>query len=153
MEKRITYIVVTALFLIYIAAVLCLCLLDLSDKTPVLPKFFLGIPMDKVAHFLMFFAYPATGWLMLTYNKKIRMRSGFFFPMLLITGLLFAAFTEMAQGLLTSYRQPDSLDFLADAIGIITGSCLIWALQKPLRRVFDKLQGYFHGILHKNCRE
>ncbi len=153
MEKRITYIAVTALFLLYITAVILLCLLNLSDKTPELPKFFLGIPMDKLVHFLMFFAYPAMGWLMLTYNKALRLRPSFIFPVLLITGLLFAAFTEMAQGLLTTYRQPDSLDFLADAIGIISSTCLIWALQKPLQKLFDRMQRYFHGILHKNCRE
>lgn len=147
MEKRKTYIIVTALFLLYIAAVLCLCLLNLSDKTPELPKFFLGIPMDKLAHFLMFFAYPATGWLMLTYNKTIKMRQVFIFPVLLITGLLFAAFTETAQGLFTTYREPDNLDFVADAIGILSSTFLIRILQKPLRKLFDGLQEYFHRIL------
>ena len=149
MEKRKTYIIVTALFLVYIAAVLCLCLLNLSDKTPELPKYFLGIPMDKIAHFLMFFAYPATGWLMLTYNKTLKMRQGFIFPALLITGLLFAAFTEAAQGYLTSYREADTMDFAADAIGIFSSTLLIWALQKHLKKLFDSLQEYFHRVLYK----
>ena len=149
MQKRITYIVVTAMFLLYIVAVLCLCLLNLSDKTPELPQYFLGIPMDKLAHFLMFFAYPVVGWLMLTYNKTIKMRQGFIFPVLLITGLLFAAFTEIAQGLLTTYREPDNMDFIADAIGIISSILLIWTLQKPLRKLFDGLQEYFHRVLYK----
>ena len=147
MEKRKTYIIVTALFLVYIAAVLCLCLLNLSDKTPELPKYFLGIPMDKIAHFLMFFAYPATGWLMLTYNKTLKMRQGFTFPVLLITGLLFAAFTETAQGLFTTYREPDNMDFVADAIGILSCTFFIWAFQKPLKKLFDSMQEYFHNLL------
>ena len=147
MQKRKTYVIVTALFLLYIAAVLCLCLLNLSDKTPELPKYFLGIPMDKLAHFLMFFAYPAIGWLMLTYNKRIKMRQGFIFPVLLTTGLLFAAFTETAQGLFTTYREPDNLDFVADAIGILSCTFFIWVFQKPLRKLFDRLQEYFHKIL------
>ena len=147
MEKRKTYIIVTAVFLVYIAAVLCLCLLNLSNKTPELPKYFLGIPMDKIAHFLMFFAYPATGWLMLTYNKTLKMRQGFTFPVLLITGLLFAAFTETAQGLFTTYREPDNMDFVADAIGILSCTFLSWAFQKPLRKLFDRLQEYFHNLL------
>jgi VanZ family protein len=149
MQKRITYIVVTALFLLYIVAVLCLCLLNLSDKTPELPQYFLGIPMDKLAHFLMFFAYPVVGWLMLTYNKMLSMRTNLIFPVLLITGFLFAAFTEAAQGLLTTYREPDNMDFIADAIGIISSSLLIWTLQKPLRKLFDGLQEYFHRVLYK----
>ena len=147
MEKRKTYIIVTALFLVYIAAVLCLCLLNLSDKTPELPKYFLGIPMDKIAHFLMFFAYPATGWLMLTYNKTLKMRQGFTFPVLLITGLLFAAFTETAQGLFTTYREPDNMDFVADAIGILSCTFFIWAFQKPIRKLYDSMQEYFHNLL------
>ena len=149
MQKRITYIVVTALFLLYIVAVLCLCLLNLSDKTPELPQYFLGIPMDKLAHFLMFFAYPVVGWLMLTYNKMLSMRTNLIFPVLLITGFLFAAFTEAAQGLLTTYREPDNMDFIADAIGIISSILLIWTLQKPLRTLFDGLQEYFHRVLYK----
>jgi VanZ family protein len=149
MQKRITYIVVTALFLLYIVAVLCLCLLNLSDKTPELPQYFLGIPMDKLAHFLMFFAYPVVGWLMLTYNKTIKMRQGFIFPVLLITGLLFAAFTEAAQGLLTTYREPDNLDFIADAIGIFSASLLMRIFNKPAQKVCDKIQEYMHGKLHK----
>lgn len=149
MQKRITYIVVTALFLLYIVAVLCLCLLNLSDKTPELPQYFLGIPMDKLAHFLMFFAYPVVGWLMLTYNKTIKMRQGFIFPVLLITGLLFAAFTEAAQGLLTTYREPDNMDFIADAIGIISASLLMRIFNKPARKVCDMVQEYMHGKLHR----
>ena len=149
MQKRITYIVVTALFLLYIVAVLCLCLLNLSDKTSELPQYFLGIPMDKLAHFLMFFAYPVVGWLMLTYNKMLSMRTNLIFPVLLITGFLFAAFTEAAQGLLTTYREPDNMDFIADAIGIISSILLIWTLQKPLRKLFDGLQEYFHRVLYK----
>ena len=149
MQKRITYIVVTALFLLYIVAVLCLCLLNLSDKTPELPQYFLGIPMDKLAHFLMFFAYPVVGWLMLTYNKTIKMRQVFIFPVLLITGLLFAAFTEAAQGLLTTYREPDNMDFIADAIGIISSSLLMRIFNKPAKKVCDKVQEYMHGKLHK----
>ena len=149
MQKRITYIVVTSLFLLYIVAVLCLCLLNLSDKTPELSQYFLGIPMDKLAHFLMFFAYPVVGWLMLTYNKTIKMRQGFIFPVLLITGLLFAAFTEAAQGLLTTYREPDNMDFIADAIGIISSSLLMRIFNKPAQKVCDKIQEYMHGKLHK----
>jgi VanZ family protein len=149
MQKRITYIVVTALFLLYIVAVLCLCLLNLSDKTPELPQYFLGIPMDKLAHFLMFFAYPVVGWLMLTYNKMLSMRTNLIFPVLLITGFLFAAFTEAAQGLLTTYREPDNMDFIADAIGIISSSLLMRIFNKPAKKVCDKIQEYMHGKLHK----
>ena len=149
MQKRITYIVVTALFLIYIAAVLCLCLLDLSDKTPELPKYFLGIPMDKIAHFLMYFAYPVVCWLMLTYNKRIKINHKYIFSTILITGLTFAAFTETAQGLLTTYRDPDPMDFVANILGIFSASLLMRIFNKPAQKVCDKVQEYMHRKLHK----
>ena len=66
-----------------------------------------------------------------------------------ITGLLFAAFTETAQGLFTTYREPDNMDFVADAIGILSCTFFIWVFQKPLRKLFDRLQEYFHKVLYK----
>ena len=149
MQKRITYVVVTALFLLYIAAVLCLCLLDLSDKVPDFPKYFMGIPMDKVVHFLMYFAYPIVCWLMLTYNKRIKIRHKYLFSTILITGLTFAAFTETAQGLLTTYRNPDSMDFVANITGIFSSSLLMRIFNNPARKVCDRIQEYMHQKLHK----
>lgn len=148
MKRRITYTAVSALFAAYIVAVLCLTLLDLSDKTPELPKYFLGIPMDKIAHFLMYFAYPITGWLMLNYNKNIKIGQKHLFACLIISGLAFAAFTETAQGLFTTYRESDPLDFIANIIGIFTGSLTIWLLRKPATKVCDAIQEYMHNKLH-----
>ena len=148
MKRRITYTAVSALFAAYIVAVLCLTLLDLSDKTPELPKCFLGIPMDKIAHFLMYFAYPITGWLMLNYNKNIKIGQKHLFACLIVSGLAFAAFTETAQGLFTTYRESDPLDFIANIIGIFTGSFIIWLLRKPATKVCDAIQEYMHNKLH-----
>ena len=149
MKRRITYIAVSALFAVYIVAVLCLTLLDLSDKTPELPKYFLGIPMDKLAHFLMYFAYPVTGWLMLSYNKNIKIGQKYLFACIIISGLAFAAFTETAQGLFTTYRESDPLDFVANITGIFSGSIIIWLLRKPATRVCDAIQEYMHNKLYK----
>ena len=149
MKRRKTYFIVSALFAEYIVAVLCLTLLDLSDKTPELPKYFLGIPMDKLAHFLMYFAYPITGWLMLSYNKNIKIGQKYIFSSLIISGLAFAAFTEAAQGLFTTYRESDPLDFLANILGIFSGSLIIWLLRKPATKVCDAIQEYMHNRLHR----
>ena len=149
MKRRKTYVIVSALFAAYIVAVLCLTLLDLSDKTPELPKYFLGIPMDKLAHFLMYFAYPVTGWLMLSYNKNIKIGQKYLFACIIISGLAFAAFTETAQGLFTTYRESDPLDFLANILGIFSGSLIIWLLRKPATKVCDAIQEYMHNKLYK----
>ena len=149
MKKRKTYFIVSALFAAYIVAVLCLTLLDLSDKTSELPKYFLGIPMDKLAHFLMYFAYPITGWLMLSYNKNIKIKQKYIYACIIISGLAFAAFTETAQGLFTTYRESDPLDFVANTLGIFTGSITIWLLRKPATKVCDAFQEYMHKKLYK----
>ena len=149
MKRRITYVAVSALFAAYIAAVLCLTLLDLSDKTPELPKYFLGIPMDKIAHFLMYFAYPITGWLLLSYNKNIKIGQKYIFSCLIISGLAFAAFTETAQGIFTTYRESDPLDFAANILGIFSGSITIWLLKKPATRLCDAFQEYMHNKLYR----
>lgn len=149
MKRRKTYFIVSALFVVYIVAVLCLTLLDLSDKTLELPKYFLGIPMDKIAHFLMYFAYPITGWLMLSYNKNMKIGQKHLFACLIISGLAFAAFTETAQGLFTTYRESDPLDFVANIIGIFSGSITIWLLRKPATRLCDTFQEYMHNKLYK----
>ena len=149
MKRRKTYFIVSALFVVYIVAVLCLTLLDLSDKTPELPKYFLGIPMDKIAHFLMYFAYPITGWLMLSYNKNIKIGQKHLFACLIISGLAIAAFTETAQGLFTTYRESDPLDFAANIIGIFSGSITIWLLRKPATKVCDAIQEYMHNKLYR----
>ena len=149
MKRRITYVAVSALFAAYIVAVLCLTLLDLSDKAPELPKYFLGIPMDKIAHFLMYFAYPITGWLLLSYNKNIKIGQKYIFSCLIISGLAFAAFTETAQGIFTTYREPDPLDFAANILGIFSGSITIWLLKKPATRLCDAFQEYMHNKLYK----
>ncbi len=149
MEKRKTYIVVTALFALYIVAVLCLCLLDLSDKTPELPKYLLGIPMDKIAHFTMYFAYPVVCWLLFTYNKQIRISRKYLFSTIFITGLAFAAFTETAQGLLTTYRDADPMDMLANFLGISAACILMKLLERPATRLCNSIQSYMHSKLYK----
>lgn len=149
MKRRKTYFVVSALFVLYIVAVLCLTLLDLSDKTPELPKYFLGIPMDKIAHFLMYFAYPVVGWLMLNYNKNIKIGQKYVFSCIIISGLAFAAFTETAQGLFTTYRESDPLDFVSNVLGVFVGSAVIWLLRKPATKVCDAIQEYMHEKLYR----
>lgn len=149
MEKRKTYFIVTVLFLLYIAAVLCLCLLNLSDKTPELPKYFLGIPMDKIAHFLMYFAYPPACWLMLSYNKMLKVNGRHIFTIIILTGLAFAAFTESAQGFLTTYRNPDPVDFVANITGIFSASLGMWVFRNQATKLCDSVQSYMHNKLYK----
>lgn len=137
MQKRETHITVVGLFLLYIATVLFLCLFNFSSTEIELPSYFLGIPLDKIVHFLMFFQYPIVCWLMLVYNKATNIFHTHIFSAILITGLTFAALTEVAQQVLTSYRSPESMDLVADMIGIVAGCTFVFLLRRQLKHLFD----------------
>ena len=113
-RRIITY--ARVLFAIYVICVLVLCLMNFKQH-PDVPEFFLGIPADKCAHFLMFFPFPILFRLSLNfegagYRKK--MISAF---AILAAGCIFAAMTEYLQGL-TPYRTTEILDFAADSAGM-----------------------------------
>lgn len=116
------------LFAIYVICVLVLCLKHFK-QLPDVPTFFLGIPTDKWAHFLMFLPFPVLSRFSLDfkgakYRKKVL--SAF---AILAAGCLFAALTEYLQGL-TPYRTTEILDFVADSagMGLSTISVLIFDL-------------------------
>lgn len=139
MQKRETHIAVTGLFILYIFTVLFLCLYDFSDSDVDLPTYFLGIPMDKVIHFVMFFQYPVLCWLMLIYNKRTNIFHNHIYSAILITGLTFAALTEAAQGYGTSYREADIMDWIADMVGIVAGSLFVFLLRNQIKKLFNHI--------------
>ena len=97
----------------------------------------------------MFFAYPVSGWLMFNYNKQIAIRQGYVYPILFITGIAFAAFTEYAQRTFTTYRSAEPLDFIADLLGITCGCIIMKLFEGTAIRLCDKLQQYMHNIIYR----
>ena len=120
-------LVARILLVVYIIAVLVLCFGQFKS-TEEIPRSFLGIPMDKVVHFLMFFPLPFLAFFAFDrYTEK-------FWPSVLwtsvafVAGALFAAGTEIGQALLTSYRTGDPTDFRADLVALAVGSLLVLVL-------------------------
>ncbi len=108
----------------YIGVVLFLILYDFSDQNMTdIPTTILGIPLDKIAHFMMFFSFAIIIYIYRKYHPKIKwlQRS----IVLLILGVAFAITTELLQLTLTSYRSFDILDIIADICGVMTGIALI----------------------------
>ena len=104
------------LFVLYIIAVCVLCFADAPDM-PEVDKFILGIPMDKIAHFLMFSPFPVLAYYSferLGGNTDHNVR---FALLTFLAGELFALMTETVQYFLPT-RSMDLSDFLADTIGI-----------------------------------
>ena len=119
-DLRILYI--TA-FCIYLVAVGVLCFIRPSSLPEMEIKTFLGLPIDKVLHFLMFLPYPIlSGLVFINREQKIPGITAIML-ILAITGIGVAYGTEMIQAQ-TEYRSYEIADFYADMTGIAAGIIL-----------------------------
>ena len=89
--------------------------------------YFLGIPKDKVVHFIMFFPLPFLMWLAFDKYTTKTWHSLLFIIGAFLTGCVIAAATEVGQ-YYTGYRSADSLDFFADALAMAICSLLVFIL-------------------------
>ena len=87
---------------------------------PQLPQLWLGLPADKVGHFLMFTPFPLLGYLTFEVKEMSVGRRLSLIAVLLVFGAGMALGTEYIQARL-EYRSAESSDLLADGIGLITG--------------------------------
>lgn len=107
---------------VYIAAVAVLCFM----KPPSLPQVemdFFGIPMDKVAHFLMFFPFPVLAYMTFRPAGSGMFRKIAILLVIIVFGAGMAIATERIQAM-TGYRSSEVKDFAADMIGICSGAVL-----------------------------
>ena len=121
MEKKIKKISL-ALFCIYIIAVIALCVIQ-TDELPELPKYFLGIPFDKIAHFIMFFPFIILGYVSFMPTGKNLWSKLAVLGIMLLMGCVFAFSTEKLQAM-TAYRSYEILDMAADSIGLLCGTLI-----------------------------
>lgn len=118
--SKVTRIISIHLLIAYIAFICYLCFAT-ADSFPSIDLNFFGLPMDKVAHFLMFFPVPYLLFFsFFNYRKKFWciIRNVL---LIFVFGCVMAAATEFIQGMLP-YRSPELADFRADAISIAIGS-------------------------------
>ncbi len=119
-------ILIKILYMVYIAMVLFFCFFKFSTPDLDLGKYFLGIRLDRYAHFIMFFPYPFVTWLTIRYSTGLKKISRYALVLTVISGLAFAAITEICQDIFFESRQGDILDFVADSTAIITGTVLAY---------------------------
>ncbi len=132
-------ILVNILYLVYIAMVLFFCFFKFSTPDLDLGKYFLGIRLDRYAHFIMFFPYPFITWLTLRYSKLFTRLSRHAIIITIVSGLLFAAFTEICQDCFFDSRQGDVFDFAADSAAIITGTIAAYFTGPLMIRVIEMI--------------
>ena len=122
--NRINKRIYIAAFIIYLIAVFVLCFIK-GENLPEVEKFIFGLPMDKVAHFIMFLPFPILASLSIIRKEHGIGRSLLVLAILTITGSGIAYGTEVIQAQ-TGYRAYEIGDFVADAAGICIG-CLATA--------------------------
>lgn len=130
-------ILVITLFIIYIAMVLFFCFYKFRSAGIDLGKYFLGIRLDRYAHFTMFFPYPFITWLTCGYTTRFKFLQKYAIPITLVSGLVFAGMTELFQDWFFASRQGDILDFAADSVSIILGTVIVSFAGHPIVRLID----------------
>lgn len=122
MKGRITATYIT-LFCVYLTAVGVLCFIKPSSIPEIDIKVFLGIPIDKILHFLMFLPYPILAGPVFVRRERGLASGILTLALLSVTGAGVAYGTELIQAH-TGYRSYEIADFHADITGIITGSLI-----------------------------
>lgn len=118
LRSRKTYI---ALFCIYLTAVAFACFSKPSNLPDMGAGTFMGIPMDKVLHFIMFLPFPVLASMSLINMNRGKAANLVTLAVIAITGIGIAYATEAIQSQL-GYRSYDMKDLYADSIGICTGA-------------------------------
>lgn len=116
----------TLLFCIYLAAVAFLCFMQTENLPDISAETFLGIPIDKVLHFLMFLPYPVLSGMTFIDTERGLAMNLITLAVLVITGAGLAYGTEAIQAY-TDYRSYETADFHADLIGMASGTAAISA--------------------------
>ncbi len=123
------------LFFLYIAIVLVLCF-GRFDNAPAVPWSILGIPTDKLAHFVLFFPFPILAFLAFDQYTETPRQTLLFAGTTLVVGILVAMGTEWGQDLFTEYRRGEFGDFLADFIALILSTLVViyWDIRKQRKK-------------------
>lgn len=116
------------LLVIYLGAVVYCCFGNFSGLPNVASDIFLGIPMDKIVHFIMFFPFPILSHL--AFFGRIRKPSEAVLSVsaVFLAGCAIAAGTEIGQSF-TDYRSCDMYDFMADSLSLAVSSIIMLAAE------------------------
>ncbi len=110
---------------IYIVVVAVLCFMK-TDSLLSVELHFLGIPIDKLAHFIMFVPFPVLAYMTFWPTNAGKPGKMGVLIVIMAAGTGLAKATERIQSML-SYRTEDPMDFMADMTGILIGSLIIAA--------------------------
>ena len=122
-------------FVIYLAAVIYLCLMK-PDNLPQTELYLFGLPLDKVAHFLMFLPFPALAYMMLWEKGRKTWAELLILLSCLAVGVGLAFLTEHLQAM-TQYRSSDIKDIYADITGLAIG-CIVVLINIAIKHIRNR---------------
>ncbi|MFA5850239.1 MAG: VanZ family protein [Bacteroidales bacterium] len=117
------FILYKVLFFIYLAVLFCLMLITINPGKVEIPAQLLGIEIDKLVHFTLFFPYSVFSWLAFG-RTTVKRFSNWSFVLIGASGFVLAAVTEFSQ-LLNPSRNFDPKDMLSNFIAILAGTIVI----------------------------
>lgn len=124
MKRRIFWII---MFAAYLCAVAYLCF-GRFDDLPQVRQAFLGIEIDKIVHFCMFFPFTILLYFSIRWDTKSILQSLMLIAFLVSLGVLAGRGTEYIQGLI-GYRNQDLRDFRADMLSVCISSVIVLAIE------------------------
>jgi len=123
-----------AVFYIYILLVLFASLYSFKETKIDLSEYILGIRVDRIVHFILFLPYSVNAWL--AFGSSLKKYSGRYSQLyILFSGLVVSSVTEYLQTL-TPYRDFDIFDLSSNYLGIMSGSILVYILNKYAKNVW-----------------
>ena len=120
--KRKTNLIALLLMIVYLAGV-GYCCFGHFDDLPQVEKSFLGIPTDKIAHFIMFFPFPIIGYMLVDAHNGKKWEMALHSFLVFVAGCILASGTEIGQSF-TDYRSCDSMDLLSDISSLTLSTVL-----------------------------
>ena len=132
MKRKAIFITV---FVIYLAAVIYLCLMK-PDNLPQTELYLFGLPLDKIAHFLMFLPFPALAYMMLWEKGRKTWAELLILLSCLAVGVGLAFLTEHLQAM-TQYRSSDIKDIYADMTGLGIG-CIVVLINIVIKHIRNR---------------
>ena len=125
-ENRTRALIFRLVMLLYIIGVAWLCFANFH-KLPQAPRTFLGLPLDKIVHFCMFFPFPVLAFLAYDRFTEKPWQALAALVSICAFGCIFAGITEIVQGALP-YRSQDIHDFGADCLAIGLSSLAVFVI-------------------------
>lgn len=122
-------------FVIYLAAVIYLCLMK-PDNLPQTELYLFGLPLDKVAHFLMFLPFSALAYMMLWEKGRKTWAELLILLSCQAIGVGLAFLTEHLQAM-TQYRSSDIKDIYADMTGLGIG-CIVVLINIAIKYIRNR---------------